>query len=58
MILTTLYLADVKKHRHNYPILEIEHHLCIAEDFKWGDERFFFFIVNGKADLMIARIGI
>jgi hypothetical protein len=39
-------------------VLEFEHHLCVEEDSKWGDERWFFFIVNGETDLVIARIGI
>jgi hypothetical protein len=39
-------------------IHKIECHLSIIEDSKWGDERCFFFIVNGEGDLMIARIGI
>jgi hypothetical protein len=40
------------------PILKAEHHLCVTEDSKWSDGRYFFFIINGDADLMIARIGI
>jgi hypothetical protein len=40
------------------PVLETKCHLCITEDSKWSDKRCFFFVINGKADLMIARIGI
>jgi hypothetical protein len=40
------------------PVLEAKCHLCAAEDSKWSDERYFFFVVNNKADLVIARIGI
>jgi hypothetical protein len=36
------------------PVLQPEHHLSIAEDSKWSDKYYFFFIVNGEADLMIA----
>jgi hypothetical protein len=39
-------------------VLQAERHLCITKDFKWSDGRYFFFIVNGEADLMITRIGI
>jgi hypothetical protein len=39
-------------------VLQVECHLGVAEDSKWSDEHCFFFIVNGEADLMIARIGI
>jgi hypothetical protein len=41
---------------HSSPILE--RHLCVAKDSKWNDEHYFFFIVNGEADLMIAQIGV
>jgi hypothetical protein len=40
------------------PVLEAECHLCTTEDSKWSAEHCFFFIVNGEADLMIARIGV
>jgi hypothetical protein len=40
------------------PVLEAEGHLGVTEAPKWCDERYFSFIVNGEADLMIARIGI
>jgi hypothetical protein len=40
------------------PVHQTKFHLSIVVDSKWSDERCFFFIVNGEADLMIARIGI
>jgi hypothetical protein len=40
------------------PILKPEHHLSIAKDPEWRDECYFFLVVNGDADLMIARINI
>jgi hypothetical protein len=40
------------------PVLEAEGHLCIIEDPKWCDKCYFFFIINSKANLMIAQIGI
>jgi hypothetical protein len=36
------------------PIFKPECHLCVTEDPERCDERCFFFIVNNKADLMIA----
>jgi hypothetical protein len=35
------------------PVLEAERHLCVIEDSKWSDERYFFFIVNGEANLTL-----
>jgi hypothetical protein len=35
-------------------VLQPKHHFSIAEDSKWSNERYFFFIVNGEANLMIA----
>jgi hypothetical protein len=40
------------------PILEAECQLYIADNSKLGDERYFFFIINGEADLTIAQIDI
>jgi hypothetical protein len=39
-------------------VLQHECHLGVTEDPKWCDERCFFFIINGKANLMIVQIGI
>jgi hypothetical protein len=36
------------------PVFEPECQLCVAEDPERCDEHYFFFIVNSKADLMIA----
>jgi hypothetical protein len=40
------------------PVLEPERHLGVTENPKRRNERCFFFIVNGEADLVIARISI
>jgi hypothetical protein len=40
------------------PIPQPKCHLRVTEDPKWCDEQCFFVIINGEADLMIARIGI
>jgi hypothetical protein len=39
------------------PVFEAESYLSVTKDPKWHDERCFFFIVNGEADLMIVQIG-
>jgi hypothetical protein len=36
------------------PVLEPERHLSVTENSERRDERHFFFIVNGEADLVIA----
>jgi hypothetical protein len=36
------------------PVLESECHLCVAEDSKWSDEHYFFFVVTSDVDLIIA----
>jgi hypothetical protein len=43
---------------HSSPVLKTECHLCITEDYKLSDEHYFFFVVNGKPDLMIAQISV
>jgi hypothetical protein len=40
------------------PTFQPECHLGVIEDSKWCDKRYFFFIINGETDLMIARINI
>jgi hypothetical protein len=40
------------------PILEPERHLGVTENHKRRNERCFFLIVDGEADLVIARISI
>jgi hypothetical protein len=40
------------------PDLKPERHLGVTKNPKWRSEHCFFFIVNGEADLMVARISI
>jgi hypothetical protein len=42
----------------SYLVLQVEHHLCVTEDSKWGEKHYFFFVVSVEADLVITRIGI
>jgi hypothetical protein len=39
-------------------VLQAKYHLCVALDSKWSDERYFFFVINGETDLIIAPIGV
>jgi hypothetical protein len=40
------------------PVLKPERHLSVTENPKQCNERYFFLVVNGEADLVIAQISI